>query len=289
MNMPGSLRTDGLEEWRLLDLSHEDPYLNMAVEEAILRSVGAGESKPTLRLWQNENAVVIGYFQDAAKEANLSACCRLGTSVVRRVSGGGAVFHDRGNLNYALSIPRRDPRVPANILASYRVLCQGVIEALADLGLQAKYVPINDIIVDGYKVSGTAQARRWGGLLHHGTLLLNTDIGAMGRVLRVRQEYLQAKGASRLTEWVATTAQLGAPRDVSSAKDALSDGFSRVLGVQFGAAGLTEAETATAEQLWDKQYSRPEWNLPCPRKGRKFGHKPWGSDGVAPFAEAPRQ
>jgi len=138
--------------WRLLDLSDADPYVNMAIEEAVMRAVGAGQAPPTLRLCQNYIAVVIGYFQDAAEEVNLEACRQSGTAVVRRITGGGAVYHDRGNLNYALSIPLHDPRVPANVLASYHLLCQGLIEALAELGLDAEYAPINDIVVGGRKV-----------------------------------------------------------------------------------------------------------------------------------------
>jgi len=256
----------------LLDLSDADPYVNMAIEEAVMRAVGAGQAPPTLRLWQNHNAVVIGYFQDAAEEVNLEACRQSGTAVVRRITGGGAVYHDRGNLNYALSIPLHDPRVPANVLASYHLLCQGLIEALAELGLDAEYAPINDIVVGGRKVSGTAQARRWGAVLHHGTLLLHLNVETMARVLNVKQEYLRSKGVDDVRQRIATLEQLGRPCTLEQAKTALVRGYGQTLGVDFVPGGLEDVEVALAEQLAADKYRRPEWNLQAPGSGKGKGH-----------------
>lgn len=257
------------EPWRLLDLSDADPYLNMAIEEALMHSVGAGDAPPTLRLWQNQNAVIIGYFQDAEVEADLEACRELGTAVVRRVSGGGAVYHDPGNLNYALVLPLGHPQVPDDIMASYRLYCGAVIEALAGLGLSAEFAPINDIVVGGRKVSGTAQARRWGALLHHGTLLLHLDIPTMGRVLKVTREHLEKKGVKSVTERVATLEQLGRPTSVAEAKAALAAGLERSLGVRFQPGSLTPAERELVRRLHKEKYGRPEWNLKRPADARE--------------------
>ncbi len=257
------------ESWRLLDLSDPDPYLNMAIEEALMHSVGAGEAPPTLRLWQNQNAVIIGYFQDAAVEADLEACRKLGTAVVRRVSGGGAVYHDPGNLNYALFLPLSHPQVPGDIMDSYRLYCSAVIEALSLFDLVAEFAPINDIVVGGRKVSGTAQARRWGALLHHGTLLLHLDIPTMGQVLKVTREHLEKKGVSSVTERVATLAQLGRPATVAEAKAALVEGFARHLGVRFQPGELTARERELVRRLHRDKYGRPEWNLNRPADARE--------------------
>lgn len=261
-----------IEEWRLLDVSDPDPYMNMAIEEAVMRAVGAGHSRPTLRLWQNHNAVIIGNFQDASQEVNLERCQQLGTAVVRRISGGGAVYHDQGNLNYALSIPLSDRRVPEDVLASYRFLCQGVIEALVVLGLQAEYAPINDIVVGGRKVSGTAQARRWGAILHHGTLLLRLDIETMARVLKIKQEHLCSKGVEDVRQRVATLEQLGRPCAIAQAKAALVEGFSRSLSVSLASGQLSEAEMDLAARLCEEKYRRPEWNLKAPVHRADKGH-----------------
>jgi lipoate---protein ligase len=256
-------------EWRLLDISDPDPFLNMAIEEAILRSVGAGEAPPTLRLWQNRNAVIIGYFQDAAVEADLDACRSLGTAVVRRVSGGGAVYHDGGNLNYAAFVPLNHPGVPQDVLESYRYFCAGVIAALASLGLKAEFAPINDIVVGGRKVSGTAQARRYGGILHHGTLMLHLDIAMMAKTLRVTRAHLEKKGVKSVTERVATLEQLGRPTSIADAKAALVEGFARALGVTFKPGEMTAAEWALARSLREDKYCTEEWNLKTPEERRE--------------------
>lgn len=256
------------ETWRLLDLSDPDAYMNMAIEEAVMRAVGAGQSLPTLRLWQNHNAVIIGNFQDASEEANLEVCRQLGTAVVRRISGGGAVYHDRGNLNYALSVPLAHRLVPSDVLASYRFFCQGLIDALVGMGLRAEYVPINDIVVQGRKVSGTAQARRWDAVLHHGTLLLTLDVETMARVLRVKREYLEAKGVADVRQRVATLAQLGVQCSVEEAKKAVIAGYACALGVTFVPGTLSGFERSLAEQLYQDKYTTPEWNLAAPRDQR---------------------
>jgi len=257
------------EAWRLLDLSDPDPYINMAIEEALMHSVGAGEARPTLRLWQNQNAVIIGYFQDADVEADLEACRALGTAVVRRVSGGGAVYHDPGNLNYALFLPLGHPQVPDDIMASYRLYCGAVIEALSSLGLAAEFAPINDIVVGGRKVSGTAQARRWGALLHHGTLMLHLDIAMMARVLKVTREHLEKKGVKSVTERVATLEQLGRPLSVAEAKAVLAEGLVRTFGVDLRPGELTPAEHELVRRLYEEKYGRPEWNLRRPADARE--------------------
>ncbi len=261
-----------VEAWRLLDYSRlEDPYYNMAVEEAVMRAVGEHKAPPTLRLWQNANAVIIGYFQEAAREADLEACRSLGTAVVRRVSGGGAVYHDGGNLNYAVFIPLDDPRVPGDVMESYHLYCSGLIRALAALGLQGEFVPINDICVGGRKVSGTAQARRYGAVLHHGTLLLHLDIPTMGKVLRVTREHLEKKGVTSVTERVATLEQLGRPASLAEAKAALTQGFAEALGVRFAPGGLNAYERDLAERLCEEKYRSDAWNLVGPKD--KSGEK----------------
>jgi len=94
-----------METWRLLDVEYrDDPFMNMSVEEAIPREVGEGKAPNTVRFWHNSNTIVLGCFQSATLEVNFDACKETGTTVVRRFTGGGAVYHDAGNLNYAVSL-----------------------------------------------------------------------------------------------------------------------------------------------------------------------------------------
>jgi lipoate---protein ligase len=262
--------TETMGNWRLLDLSYpQDPYLNMAIEEAALQAVGERQAPPTLRLWQNDNAVIIGYFQNAQEEANLPVCQELGTAVVRRVSGGGAVYHDAGNVNYALFVPQDDPCVSADVLESYRFFCQGIIDALDTLGLKAEFKPINDIVVDGRKVSGTAQARKHHAVLHHGTLLLKVNVEMMGKVLRVSQAYLKTKNVVDIKQRVATLAQLGRPTTIEEAKAALAAGYARLLGVRFQPGDLLPYERELAQRLCEQRYRNDDWNLKEPEEKRE--------------------
>src|SRR2546428_13913585 len=105
------------ETWRLIDVEYpDDPFMNMSVEEAIPRAVGEGKAPSTVRFWHNSNTIVLGCFQSSNLEVNFDACKETGTEVVRRFTGGGAVYHDAGNLNYAISLKKGHPLVPDNEL-----------------------------------------------------------------------------------------------------------------------------------------------------------------------------
>jgi lipoate---protein ligase len=249
------------EAWRLVNTETTDPYLNMAIEEAILMSVGQGEVPPTVRFWRNSAAVVIGYFQEAEREAYVDTCCEVGADIVRRISGGGSVYHDEGNLNYSLYIPNSDPHAIADIQESYRSYCRGLITGLAVLGVRAEYVPLNDIVVGRRKISGTAQARRHRAILHHGTLMLDVDISAMGRALQVAPEYLASKGAATLRDWVVTLHELGACSSAGKVAAALRCGFEQELAVRFAETTLSKDEESAARTFLDEQYSRDTWNF----------------------------
>lgn len=250
-----------METWRLTDISVEDPYLNMAIEEAIPHAVGEGLVPPTLRLWQNDNAVIIGYFQSALQEVWLDECKKLGTAVIRRFTGGGAVYHDGGNINYAISCSEKDKRVPMDILESYRFFCHGVVRGLSKLDIRAEFAPINDVVVGGRKISGTAQTRQWGVVFTHGTLMVNVNIPVMVKVLRISEKKLSDKVAKSIAERVTTIALEREGVTVGEGKKALVAGFEEILGVSFESDKLTKWELDLAKKLREEKYARQEWNF----------------------------
>ncbi len=132
-----------VETWRLLDTEYrDDPFMNMSVEEAIPRAVGDGTAPNTVRFWHNSNTIVLGCFQSADLEVNYDACRETGTQVVRRFTGGGAVYHDAGNLNYAISLKKGHPLVPDNDLQLiFQRLSEGTVEGLRSLGVRAEFQP----------------------------------------------------------------------------------------------------------------------------------------------------
>ena len=166
---------------KYLRLYSTDPYYNLAVEEYLLRHT----DEDIFMLWQNEKTVVIGKNQNAYAEVDLSYAAREGIRVARRISGGGAVYHDMGNVNYTFITASE--RAEA---LDYAYFTCPIIEALGTLGIKAELSGRNDLECEGKKFSGNAQYTGDGRILHHGTLLFDTDAEVLSRVLRVDKEKL---------------------------------------------------------------------------------------------------
>ncbi len=236
-----------------------DAKFNMALDEALLELISSGRSEPTVRFYRfSPTAVTIGYFQSIRKTVNLQKATSLGIDVVRRPTGGGAVLHDeKGELTYSVVVPEISGE---EVVESFRRICLGVILTLKELGLEASFVPVNDVVVSGRKISGSAQTRRGGFILQHGTILYNADLDLMQEVLTPPTEKLLEKGVSSIRERVTTVSeQLG--RDVSfdEVLDAAIKGFSRALGEKLIPSDPTEDELILASEL-ERKYGSKEWN-----------------------------
>ncbi len=251
-------------EWRVVDLEFRDPYMNMAVEEAIPLAVSEGLAPSTLRFWRNDNTIVIGRFQCAALEINFHACRELGVSVVRRFTGGGAVYHDWGNLNYALSI--RKEEAPRELMEGFKLLGEAVSRGLKKVfDINAEFVPINDLQIEGRKVSGMAGAIFKNALFLHGCILVNSDLAILGRVLNVPKEKLVEKRVTSAAKRVVTVSEaVGRAVGVEEVKKAIRLGVEEVFGVKLVDGTLTAEEEKLAEKLYKEKYCNPEWSLgPC--------------------------
>jgi lipoate-protein ligase A len=237
--------------------------MNLAVEEAIPRMVGEGKAPSTVRFWHNSNTIVIGCFQSAKLEVNMEACNETGTEIVRRFTGGGAVYHDSGNLNYAISLPKGHPLVPdLNLQSVFQRLSEGSVQGLRKLGVKAEFQPVNDIQVDGKKVSGAAGSIRWNSIFHHGCILVNSDLSILGKVLNVPRVKLEDRHVASVQKRVTTVRdELG--RDISTreVRDAIVDGIEKCYGVRVEPNDLTKEEKGLAEELYQTKYCRLEWNL----------------------------
>ena len=250
-----------MERWRLLDLHVADAYTQMALDEAILRAVGEGKAPKTIRLYRwRPSAVSIGYFQSVEEEVDLEACRRLGVDVVRRITGGGAVYHDYdGEITYSLIAPEADPRIPRDIPESYRVICGCLVRAFEHLGLQAEFRPINDILIGGRKVSGNAQTRRRGVVLQHGTILIDCDVRKMFTVLKVSEEKLRDKLIKAVEERVTSLRrELGRPVSFKEVRDALVRGFEEGLKIELERGEPSRYELKLMEELRER-YRSGEW------------------------------
>jgi lipoate---protein ligase len=236
--------------------------LNMGTDEAILASVAEGKSPPTLRLYRwSPPCVTIGYFQSMEAEVDLAACKAARVDTVRRLTGGGAVYHDE-EVTYSLVTPLGHPLAPDDVLESYKLICAGIIAGLGLMGAKAYFMPINDIAVGGKKVSGNAQTRRRGCLLQHGTVLLGLDAGRMFSLLKVPAEKLrgrpQAIAEARVTS-LGTI--LGRTVEFDEAARALAEGCSKAWDADLVLDRLSPSETAAAEGFGRSRFNTSAWNL----------------------------
>jgi lipoate-protein ligase A len=241
-------------ECRLLHHGARDAFTNMAVDEFLLR-----EGIPTLRFYTwRPSAVSIGYFQSVAEEVNLAECARRGVDVVRRISGGGAVYHDEhGELTYSFTCPQH--LLKGSVLDSYRVIGQALACGLSRLDIDAACAGINDIVVDGRKVSGSAQTRRHGGILQHGTILRRVDVQTMFSLLRVSSAKITDKVIRQVEDRVTSIEQEYGPVADAALVEALMRGFEEVLQVTFAPAEL-DAETRQSVASLRERYASDEWN-----------------------------
>jgi lipoate-protein ligase A len=231
-------------------------FMNMAIDEAIMENIRADKSLPTIRFYGwTPSAISIGFFQGLLNEVNLDACRQAGVDVVRRITGGGAVYHDSdGEVTYSILGPV--DIFPPKILESYRVICSDILFALQLIGIQASFEPINDLIVDGKKISGNAQTRRSGVLLQHGTILYKVDVEKMFSLLNVSKEKVSDKLISSVKMRV-TSIDACNPAPIQDLIEAMEKGFSRNREIDF--EDYTPDELDRARQLASQKYSTKPW------------------------------
>ncbi len=250
-----------MENWRLLELDYSDAPSNLALEEAIARQVGEGNSPPTIRLWRNRNAAIIGENQSAKAELQLDACKELGVQVVRRFTGGGAVYHDLGNVNYSICARRSSPSagLQQNI---FRKSLDCTVACLQSLGLESSRIPINTIAVRGRKISGGAGAVRWGVVFYHGSILVNTNLDMVWKILRWEGSST-ARVVVQSTRLPVTSLkkELGREISIEEVHAALKDAFIGSFAASLIHGPATEQELNMISGLVREKYGTDEWNL----------------------------
>jgi lipoate-protein ligase A len=249
------------EDWRLIDMRIEDAPTQMAIDEAIALARLRYNTPNTIRLYRwNPSAVSIGYFQSLENEVNLDACREFGVDVIRRITGGGAVYHDyNGEITYSFVVPESERCVPSDILESYQVICGAIVNGLRYLGVDSEFKPVNDIVAGGKKISGNAQTRRHGVILQHGTILVDSDLERMFQVLRVSDAKISDKLIKAVQERVTNIRKyLGKDVGFREVRDALVRGFEETFDVNLIAGGLTSEEEEMVKDLRQKYLSN-DW------------------------------
>lgn len=255
-------------DWQLIHDSPQSPALHMALDETLTSEVAAGRRPPTLRMWEWANpAVIIGSFQSLRNEVDLDSAHEHGIEVVRRISGGGAMFVEPGNtITYSLSVP--DALVQGlSFQDSYAYLDDWVLDALGEMGINAWYQPLNDISTHQGKIAGAAQKRIVGpgggpgAVLHHVTMAYDIDADKMLSVLRTGREKVSDKGTKSAKKRVdPLRRQTGLGREAVIA--GLISSFRNRYGLAVGR--VTDAETRHARELVDTKFTTPEWTARVP-------------------------
>ena len=250
------------EEWRLIRLTANDAYMNMAIDEAILRMIQEGEVGNTVRFYRwRPSAISIGYFQSVLEEVDVETCSKMKVDVVRRITGAGAVYHDyKGEVTYSVVARSDEPRIPKDIIESYKVICQGIILGLRRLGLNPTLKPVNDIVVNDRKISGNAQTRKLNTILQHGTILVDVNVEKMFKMLKVSDEKIRDKMIKSVKERVTSIKrELGKKVDFNDVVDALKYGFEEAFDVTLIPDQLSRKEVALAYKLKREKYATKEW------------------------------
>lgn len=226
-----------------------DPHYNLAVEEYLLESVEPGQC--VLYLWQNRNTVVIGRNQNPWKECRTTLLEQEGGHLARRLSGGGAVFHDLGNLNFTFLVCLEDYSVPRQM--------EVIRSAVASMGIPAEVSGRNDILAQGRKFSGNAFYKNGRQAYHHGTLLVAADMEKLGRYLNPSKAKLKAKGVDSVRSRVVNLQELNPAVTVDSLKKALKEAFSNVYGLPVEELPAIRLDEIAIGQLTQRNRSW-QWN-----------------------------
>ncbi len=230
-----------------------DPYFNMAVEEYALTTLA--QQDDCFLLWQNRPAIIVGRNQNALEEINREYVEQHGIAVVRRLTGGGAVYHDLGNLNFTYVVHDEGKGF------EFHRFSQPVIKALATLGITAELSGRNDILIDGRKFSGNAEYRHRDRLLHHGTLLFDSELAVVSASLNVKPQKIESKGVKSVRSRVTNISEyLTSDVSLGNFRQALMQATVQEFGAELHDYQLSGTDLAAIEQLRDEKYSTWEWN-----------------------------
>jgi lipoate---protein ligase len=256
-----------MDTWRYLPLETCTPQMNMAVDETVLSARVAGQVPNTLRFYRwMPSAVSVGRNQNMQEEVYLDACKRLEVDVVRRISGGGTVYHDfEGEVTYSV-IAKVTDLGTADVTTVYIKIYEAVTDALRLLGIpadfsggDAKNCP--NLTVNGKKISGSSQTITRGFVLQHGTVLRSVDLPKMFQVLKLKNaSCIQAADIAK-RKITSIQDELGHKINPDTVANALAQGFKAILKIQLDESKLTVSELEFAERLCREKYANADWNL----------------------------
>lgn len=251
--------------WRLLDTGELPAANNMTMERVILTARSRNYIPNTLHFLQfSPHCALVGYHQAVELEVEEEYCREHGIDINRRISGGGSIYMDKGQLGWEIFALKDTPGIPKRLEDMYRLMCESIVRGLAKLGIEARYRPLNDIEVGGRKISGTGGTEMGNSLLYHGTLLTDFAVDTMIACLKLPLKKLEDKQIRSFKERVICLREvLGYVPPMPDIKMAMAEGFAEILNVELTPGDFTEyEETFMAEEL--PKFQSEEW-IRCPR------------------------
>lgn len=228
-----------------------DPHFNLAFEEYIFNN--ADPNKEYILLWQNRPTVVVGKHQNTIEEINAKYIYENDIDIVRRLSGGGAVYHDSGNLNFTYIISKDNVEE-----YDFKRFTTPVVNALNSIGVKAEFNSRNDLVIDGRKFSGNSQYVKQNKILHHGTLLFDSDLSELGKTLKVSKDKFVSKGIKSVKSRVTNISEhLEADISLNEFKELVLRSFAKK---DLVIRGLSEVEREEIERLANEKYRTWGWN-----------------------------
>lgn len=270
------------ETWHFINTKSNDPYYNMAVDEALMNFVSRGEIDPVIRFYTwNPATLSIGYFQKLTKEIDIEKVKEKGYGLVRRATGGRGVLHDK-ELTYSVIVPESHPNMPKTVTEAYRVISEGLLEGFKSLGFDAYFsIPKTkeardklktprssvcfdapswyELVVEGRKIAGSAQTRQKGVILQHGSILQDIDVDELFDKFIYRNDRLKDKmKAAFVDKAVAINDLADRHITIEEMEQAFHDGFKKGLAIEYKPLNFTDEQLTEIKQLEEK-YKSEEW------------------------------
>ena len=250
-----------LDKWRFVDLDAiELPFLH-AMEESIAKK----KIKNTLLLWRVDKPyLTLGYFQNVYEEVDVEAAEELKIPIIRRLGGGGTGYLTPNVLAYSIIADEKSKSMPKNVEETYRVICNGVVLGLKELGIDATFAPINDILIGGKKFSGSSQHRSYGMIIQHGFITTEIDLPTLALLIKAPKEKLQDKGVTKIEDritWINKEILKAGrePLSLDQIKKAIRTGFEKALKTPLPEEELTEEELEPT--ISDDRFEQDTWNI----------------------------
>lgn len=270
------------ETWNFINTGSNDPYYNMAMDEALLNFVSRGEIDPVVRFYTwNPATLSVGYFQRLKKEIDIDKVKEKGFGLVRRQTGGRGVLHDK-ELTYSVIVPESHPNMPSTITEAYRVISEGLLEGFKLLGFDAYFaIPRSkeereklkqprsavcfdapswyELVVEGRKIAGSAQTRQKGVILQHGSLLQDVDVDELFDMFIFKNDRLKEKMKKAFVDKAVAINDISDRHiSIEEMEKAFEEGFKKGLDIEFKPLSLTENQLAEVKVLEEK-YRSEEW------------------------------